>query len=369
MKNVYAIALGLSDGLEQRAGEPFHNLKAATFAQAVRELGTLCRMVGGRAETAIGLAGVGDLEVTGLSGRNKVYGARIGRGEPASGALQEMAAAEQTVEGVPAARLAKDLVDQRDPAAWPSLPLLTAILGVIDDDPDPVDRIVDAVLPKTRRRRGADRSPEPLEGLAGEVPALGTGDVGGDLVGDRGQRNPERVRLVLDDLEDARQEVVDRHRPGEAQLDVVRGPPLHRDQRGVPGTLQVRPRPPAPQRRTQVGSVGPDLHLGPRQQGGMREPVGVHGDERERLLARADLGRALQHGDQLGGDPHRRVASGTAATTATNPAYDFSVTSGSGRSVIAMTSSGASRPATSRSWVRTVPSDPTSPAASIASTR
>ena len=151
MKNVYAIALGLSDGLEQRAGEPFHNLKAATFARAVRELGTLCRMVGGRAETAIGLAGVGDLEVTGLSGRNKVYGARIGRGEPASAALQEMAAAEQTVEGVPAARLAKDLVDQRDRSAWPSLPLLTAILGVIDDDPDPVGRIVEAVLPGTRR--------------------------------------------------------------------------------------------------------------------------------------------------------------------------------------------------------------------------
>ena len=151
MKNVYAIALGLSDGLEQRDGEPFHNLKAATFAQAVRELGRLCGMVGGRAETAVGLAGVGDLEVTGLSGRNKVYGARIGSGERASAALKEMIAAEQTVEGVPAARLAKDLVDQRDPAAWPTLPLLAAILAVVDDDPDPVGRVADAVLPTIRR--------------------------------------------------------------------------------------------------------------------------------------------------------------------------------------------------------------------------
>jgi glycerol-3-phosphate dehydrogenase (NAD(P)+) len=150
MKNVYAIALGISDGLEQRHGEPFHNLKSATFAQAVRELGTLCAMVGGRAETAVGLAGVGDLEVTGLSGRNKVYGARIGSGETASEASQAMAAAEQTVEGVPAARLAKDLVDQRAPSAWPSLPLLAAILDVIDDEPDPVARVVDAVLPRTR---------------------------------------------------------------------------------------------------------------------------------------------------------------------------------------------------------------------------
>jgi NAD-dependent glycerol-3-phosphate dehydrogenase C-terminus len=147
MKNVYAIALGLADGLEQCHGEPFHNLKSAVFAQAVRELGLLCRMAGGRAETAVGLAGAGDLEVTGLSGRNKVYGARIGRGERAPTALEAMTAAEQTVAGVPAARLAKDLVDQRDAAGWPSLPLLTAILGVIDDAPDPVGRVIEAVLP------------------------------------------------------------------------------------------------------------------------------------------------------------------------------------------------------------------------------
>ncbi len=147
MKNVYAIALGLADGLEERHGEPFHDLKAATFAQAVRELMLLAEMTGGRPETAIGLAGVGDLEVTGLSGRNKVYGVRIGRGEAASAALEAMIAAEQTVEGVPAARLAKDLVDQRDAGAWSSLPLLAAILAVLDDAPDPVGRVVEAVLP------------------------------------------------------------------------------------------------------------------------------------------------------------------------------------------------------------------------------
>ncbi len=147
MKNVYALALGLADGLEERDGEPHHDLKAAAFAQAVRELVVLTGLVGGRVQTAIGLAGVGDLEVTGLSGRNKVYGSRIGRGETPSAALEAMTAAEQTVEGVPAARLARDLVDQRDRAAWPSLPLLAAILAILDDDPDPVARVVEAVLP------------------------------------------------------------------------------------------------------------------------------------------------------------------------------------------------------------------------------
>lgn len=154
MKNVYAIGLGLADGLGERADpgrrarEPFHDLKAAVFAQAVSEMVTLCSVVGARTETAVGLAGVGDLEVTGLSGRNKLYGARIGRGESAPEALAAMTAAEQTVEGVPAARLAKDLVDQRDPAAWSSLPLLSAILEILDGHPDSPARVAEAVLPR-----------------------------------------------------------------------------------------------------------------------------------------------------------------------------------------------------------------------------
>jgi glycerol-3-phosphate dehydrogenase (NAD(P)+) len=147
MKNVYAIALGLADGLQERDDQPYHDLKAATFAQALREMTILSALVGARPETAMGLAGAGDLEVTGLSGRNKVYGARIGRGERPSEALDAMAAAEQTVEGVPAARLARDLVDQRDASAWDTLPLLRAVLAILEDDPDPVDRVVAAVLP------------------------------------------------------------------------------------------------------------------------------------------------------------------------------------------------------------------------------
>jgi len=112
MKNVYAIALGISEGLEESTGFPHHNLKAATFSQAVKEMSILGKAMGAKAETAFGLAGVGDLEVTGLSGRNKFYGLRIGRGESAKEALAEMERLEQTVEGVPAAGLAKIFVEQ-----------------------------------------------------------------------------------------------------------------------------------------------------------------------------------------------------------------------------------------------------------------
>lgn len=149
MKNVYAIALGIADGLGERGGQPWHDLKAAVFAQAVKELVLLCRSVGGSEDTAFGLAGAGDLEVTGLSGRNKVYGARIGRGESADAALRAMRAAEQTVEGVAAARLATQLVHQRTPDAWPVLPLLRAVTGILDGDADPVARLIEAVLPRS----------------------------------------------------------------------------------------------------------------------------------------------------------------------------------------------------------------------------
>ncbi|OZM82766.1 NAD(P)H-dependent glycerol-3-phosphate dehydrogenase [Pseudonocardia sp. MH-G8] len=148
MKNVYAIALGVADGRSERDGTPWHDLKAAVFAKAVGELVLLTELVGGRADTAVGLAGVGDLEVTGLSGRNKVYGTRIGRGETARAALAAMQGAEQTVEGVPAAALAARLVDQRAPDAWPRLPLLRAVRAILADEHDPVELLVEAALPQ-----------------------------------------------------------------------------------------------------------------------------------------------------------------------------------------------------------------------------
>lgn len=51
LKNVYAIALGIADGLGEASGIPRHNLKAATFAQAIREMSILVDRAGGHAET------------------------------------------------------------------------------------------------------------------------------------------------------------------------------------------------------------------------------------------------------------------------------------------------------------------------------
>lgn len=149
MKNVYAISLGIADGLEEKTGAPHHNLKAATFARAVKEMSILGTKLGAQPATAYGLAGVGDLEVTGLSGRNKVFGVRIGRGEEPQAALDEMTRLEQTVEGVPAAGYAKDLVAQLGLDVASDLPLLAAVLQILDGGVSNVkDVVADAVLPR-----------------------------------------------------------------------------------------------------------------------------------------------------------------------------------------------------------------------------
>ncbi len=149
MKNIYAIALGVADGLGEALGSPRHNLKAATFARAVEEMSLFGEKLGAESETAYGLPGVGDLEVTGLSGRNKIYGERIGRGETPSEALAEMTRLEQTVEGIPATDLALRLARQVGVDVALELPLLQAVADVIDPQTpaDPETTISRAVLP------------------------------------------------------------------------------------------------------------------------------------------------------------------------------------------------------------------------------
>ncbi len=92
----------------------------------------LCANLGGQTDTPYGLAGIGDLEVTGLSGRNKIYGTRLGQGQSAPQAYKEMQDLEQTVEGVSAAALAVRLVAQfNDPLLIQQLPLLHAVAQIL----------------------------------------------------------------------------------------------------------------------------------------------------------------------------------------------------------------------------------------------
>ena len=112
-KNVAAIGAGVLEGLSQHLQQENKNPRAALFTRAVHEIAGLVEAGGGRRDTAFGLAGVGDLLVTSLGGRNRMYGEAIGMGAEPGQTLTDMTARGLTVEGADSALdvhdLAKDL--------------------------------------------------------------------------------------------------------------------------------------------------------------------------------------------------------------------------------------------------------------------
>src|SRR5690606_9003242 len=94
MKNVLAVATGVSDGMQFG-----HNARAGLITRGLNEMLRLNAALGGRPETLMGLAGLGDLVLTctGDLSRNRRLGLALGRGEPLDAAI---AAIGQVVESV-----------------------------------------------------------------------------------------------------------------------------------------------------------------------------------------------------------------------------------------------------------------------------
>ncbi|MDI3481267.1 MAG: glycerol-3-phosphate dehydrogenase [Tepidanaerobacteraceae bacterium] len=99
LKNSYAITIGICEGMYENMDNP----KAALIARGCMELAALVKAKGGDVETALGLAGVGDLYVTSQGGRNRTLGKLLGQGKTMKEAVEEMK--NQTVEGYPAAKV------------------------------------------------------------------------------------------------------------------------------------------------------------------------------------------------------------------------------------------------------------------------
>jgi glycerol-3-phosphate dehydrogenase (NAD(P)+) len=112
-KNVTAIGMGLLDGLGKVSSRPYRNAKAALFTQALDELTRLIVAMGGRTDTAVGLAGLGDALVTSLGGRNRLYGELIGEGADPQQSLEGLVEQGLTVEGVESAREVHRLANER----------------------------------------------------------------------------------------------------------------------------------------------------------------------------------------------------------------------------------------------------------------
>lgn len=94
MKNVLAVATGVADGMNLGL-----NARAGLITRGLNEMLRLNIAIGGRPETLMGLAGLGDLVLTctGDLSRNRRLGLALGRGKPLADAVREIG---QVVESV-----------------------------------------------------------------------------------------------------------------------------------------------------------------------------------------------------------------------------------------------------------------------------
>ncbi|MGH7822830.1 MAG: NAD(P)H-dependent glycerol-3-phosphate dehydrogenase [Candidatus Binatia bacterium] len=103
VKNVIAIAAGVSDGLGFG-----HNSRAALITRGIAEISRLGMRMGADPRTLAGLAGMGDLVLTctGDLSRNRSVGIRLGKGEKLDEILSDM---KMVAEGIRNARSVYDL--------------------------------------------------------------------------------------------------------------------------------------------------------------------------------------------------------------------------------------------------------------------
>jgi glycerol-3-phosphate dehydrogenase (NAD(P)+) len=127
LKNVIAIAAGVSDGLGY--GD---NTKAGLVTRSLSEMRRLGMACGAQGETFAGLSGLGDLMLTCFSrqSRNRDLGERLGRGET-------MAAIEAShpklAEGYPTARSAHRLAREKNVAT----PIIDEVYAMLYEGKDP----------------------------------------------------------------------------------------------------------------------------------------------------------------------------------------------------------------------------------------
>ncbi|HET9201647.1 MAG TPA: NAD(P)H-dependent glycerol-3-phosphate dehydrogenase [Acidimicrobiia bacterium] len=132
LKNVMAIAAGMSDGLG--FGD---NTRAALITRALAELTRLGTALGGRASTFAGLAGMGDLIATCISSdsRNHRVGFGMARGMSLDSIVAEMA---MVAEGIKTTRAVLDLATRHGI----EMPIASHVGMVLYEGMDPRDAVL-----------------------------------------------------------------------------------------------------------------------------------------------------------------------------------------------------------------------------------
>ena len=130
-KNVFAIGAGISDGLGYGA-----NTRIALIARGLAEMTRLGLALGGRKETFMGLAGMGDLVLscTDDQSRNRRFGLALARGASVEEARRQIG---QVVEGVNAARAVHDVATRLNVP----MPIIDQIHRVLHEGVDPREAV------------------------------------------------------------------------------------------------------------------------------------------------------------------------------------------------------------------------------------
>ena len=143
LKNVMAIAAGIADGLALGM-----NARAALITRGLAEITRLGLALGARAETFMGLTGLGDLVLTctGALSRNRAVGLALARGE----ALADIIAGLRHVaEGVATAPAARELAARQGV----DMPILEAVCAVLEGRSRAPEAVL-ALLSREPRREG-----------------------------------------------------------------------------------------------------------------------------------------------------------------------------------------------------------------------
>lgn len=130
-KNVLAIAAGVADGLGFGA-----NTRAALITRGLAEMIRLGLAIGGRSETLMGLAGVGDLILTCTDdqSRNRRFGLGLGRGLAPTEIADQIG---QEIEGIGTARLIYQLASE----CAVEMPICEQVFRILNDDLAPVEAV------------------------------------------------------------------------------------------------------------------------------------------------------------------------------------------------------------------------------------
>jgi glycerol-3-phosphate dehydrogenase (NAD(P)+) len=145
LKNIYAIAAGMSDGL--RLGD---NAKAALLTRSLTELVRVGEALGARRDTFYGLSGFGDLVATchGSWSRNREFGEKIGAGASVAELLEGR---KTVVEGYPTSRALHELCAARGISA----PILSEVYAILYEGKKPADALMSLMTRELKRESHA----------------------------------------------------------------------------------------------------------------------------------------------------------------------------------------------------------------------